>query len=80
MLDAHEDAHLIYVQCRSCNSSILALVYLEGGSASSVGLVTDLTKEEVMKYRGAEEVSADDVIAVHQLFIETQKSNLNSQN
>ena len=67
VLEERNDAHLIYAQCRTCNSSILALVYREEGGTCSVGLVTDLTKEEVMKYRNAEEITADDVIDVHQL-------------
>ena len=72
VLDAHDDAHLVYVQCRACHCAILALVYLDGNGASSIGLVTDLTKEEVMQYRGAEAVGADDVIEAHQLFVGTQ--------
>ena len=69
VLDACDDAHLLYMQCRACQGALLAVVSLDEEGARAAGLVTDLTKEEVMQYRNAEEIGADDVIATHQLFI-----------
>lgn len=73
VLDERGDAHLIYIQCRSCNGSVIALVCFDEGGVNSVGMVTELTKEEVMKYGEAEAVGADDVIDAYQFFTEIQK-------
>lgn len=66
VLEERDDAHLIHVECRKCGSSIVALVLTGGIGISSVGLVTDLSGEEVLKFRNRESVRADDVLAMHQ--------------
>lgn len=65
VLEEREDAHLIFVECRKCGSSIVALVLMVGIGISSVGLVTDLTSEEVLKFRRRDGIRTDDVLAVH---------------
>lgn len=65
ILEEREDAHLIHTECRKCGSSILALVFTGAVGISSVNLVTDLTGEEVLKFRRTEVVQTDDVLAVH---------------
>lgn len=65
ILEEREDAHLIHVECRKCGSSIVALVLTAGIGISSVGLVTDLTGEEVLKFRRKESIRTDDVLNMH---------------
>lgn len=65
VLEERDDAHLIHVECRKCGSSIVALVLTGGIGISSVGLVTDLTGEEVLKFRKRESVRCDDVLDAH---------------
>ncbi len=65
VLEERDDAHLIHVECRKCGSSIIALVLTGGIGISSVGLVTDLSGEEVLKFRNRESVRIDDVLAMH---------------
>lgn len=67
VLGKQGETHLIHVQCRKCQNSILALVLVNHVGASSVGLVTDLTYEDVVRFRCAPCVSIDDVIDVHDL-------------
>ena len=49
---------------------MMALVSLNQGEANAVGLVIDLTKEEILKYRTYEAVTSDDVLAVHHALFE----------
>jgi len=67
VLEERDDANLIYIRCRKCQSSILALVLNNPLGVSSVGLVTDLSADEVMKYRQVTDVTEDDVLETHEL-------------
>jgi len=65
ILEEREDAHLIHIECRRCNSSIIALILTGGIGISSVGLVTDLTSDDVLKFKDMEEINSDDVLTLH---------------
>lgn len=64
------EIQLLHVQCRKCQNSILALVHVNQAGASSVGLLTDLCYEDVIRFRLRATVSIDDVIATHSFFDE----------
>jgi hypothetical protein len=68
LLGQQEETQLLHVQCRKCHNSILALVQVNQIGASSVGLLTDLSFEDVVGFRSASTVSLDDVIATHTWF------------
>lgn len=65
ILDERDDAHLVHVECRRCGSLIVALVLTGGIGISSVGLVTDLTSEDVLKFKEVGSMQIDDVIELH---------------
>lgn len=65
LLGEDGETRLLHVQCRKCHHSILALVLVNQVGASSVGLLTDLQYEDVMKFRTNRLVSINDVIDVH---------------
>lgn len=68
VLGEKEDGHLLHIRCKKCWNSILALVLVSNAGVSSVGLITDLTYDDVRKFSGRDtSVSTDDVIAVHQM-------------
>ncbi len=67
MLGKQADAHLLYIQCRKCEHSILALVLVNQVGASSIGLLTDLAYEDILRLRSHQKVTIDDVIATHAL-------------
>jgi len=71
VLEESESASLIYIRCRNCQSSILALVLNNAMGISSVGLVTDLGPEEVLKYRISGEVNEDSILESYQLLQKT---------
>ncbi|KKR04529.1 MAG: hypothetical protein UT30_C0006G0023 [Candidatus Uhrbacteria bacterium GW2011_GWF2_39_13] len=68
MLGKQADAHLLYIQCRKCEHSILVLVLVNQIGASSVGLLTDLSYEDILRFRLNKKVTVNDVIATHALF------------
>ena len=72
ILDERDDAHLVHVECRRCGSLIVALVLTGGIGISSVGLVTDLTSDDVLKFKDVGSVQMDDVIELHSLLEEDQ--------
>lgn len=67
LLGERDGAHLLHLTCRNCSSLIVALVMTGGVGVSSVGLVTDLTSDDVMRFKDSNPVCTDDVIAVHEL-------------
>lgn len=66
LLGQRGERHLVHVCCQKCGNSMLALVLMGKAGVSSVGLVTDLTYDDVLKFRRARRLGVDDVIAVHQ--------------
>ncbi len=61
------DTHLLHMKCQSCSSSVLAVLMSNSAGMSSVGLVTDLSADEVMYFKNAQKVEYDDVITLHKL-------------
>ncbi|RJR31691.1 hypothetical protein C4569_01920 [Candidatus Parcubacteria bacterium] len=67
ILEEKDDAHLIHIKCRRCQSCVVALILTSNLGISSMGIVTDLTSEDVIKFKTAKVIDADDVINIHQL-------------
>ncbi|MFA6603765.1 MAG: hypothetical protein WCT10_02890 [Patescibacteria group bacterium] len=67
VLGEKEDSHLLHIQCGNCRNAILALVLISAVGVSSVGLVTDLSGDEVDRFKSGRAVSTDDVIDTHHL-------------
>lgn len=65
ILDEKGDSHLLHMECRGCHSSIVVLVLASELGVSSVGLVTDLKSDEVIKFKNLMEISCDDVLSVY---------------
>ncbi len=66
ILEQKDGAHLIHVECGACRSSIVAVVITGGIGVSSVGLITDLTGQDVMRFKNSEALAEDDVIAAYE--------------
>lgn len=65
ILEEAGDTHLLHIMCRRCFSSIVVLVLASDLGVSSFGIVTDLTGDDVIKFKGQLNVSDDDVIFLH---------------
>lgn len=73
VIEDRGDQHLMHIRCKKCAHSILALVLTSGMGVSSMGLLTDLTHEDVLKFRDAPPLVLDDVIGFHE-YLETKQS------
>lgn len=60
------ETHLLHIRCRKCANSILALVLVNHVGVSSIGLVTDLTFDDVLRFRRGRRLSTDDVLKTHE--------------
>ncbi|MDD5567258.1 MAG: hypothetical protein PHH01_03630 [Patescibacteria group bacterium] len=65
ILEERDDAHLIHIQCRKCGSSIVALVLASGVGISSVGLITDLSGDDALRFKNNPTISSDDVLQLY---------------
>jgi hypothetical protein len=60
-----EGAFLLHTDCRSCGSSVVAALIANQLGISSVGLITDLIFEDVVKFKENEAISPDEVLDVY---------------
>ncbi len=65
VLGESAESHLLHIRCRSCGHALLALVIVSQAGISSVGLVTDCTSEDALRFQGGRSVTVDDVLAAH---------------
>jgi hypothetical protein len=72
VLEQNDASHLLYIKCRHCHSAILAVVMAGNLGLTAVGLLTDLSGDEVMEFNKSLPISFDDVINVHE-FIGREK-------
>jgi hypothetical protein len=58
----NETANLIHLTCSKCRSYFIAMVLLVGQGLSSVGMVTDLSFEDITRLHKTNPFSTDDLI------------------
>ena len=56
----------LHVTCRKCQTSILALVLIHGSGASSIGMVTDLSYEDALKFQESSPLLLETLLNLHQ--------------
>ncbi|TSC56813.1 MAG: Uncharacterized protein G01um101418_214 [Parcubacteria group bacterium Gr01-1014_18] len=66
ILEEREGSHLVYFTCRNCAGSVVSVVTHVGIGISSVGVLTDLSADEVVRYaHGEDPIALDDVLELH---------------
>lgn len=61
------DTQLLHATCRRCSSKVLALTLVASAASGSVGLVTDLSADDVLRAAGNPPLTEDDVLRAHAL-------------
>jgi len=56
---------LTFIQCAQCGSGLLSMLTMTPQGLQAVGLVTDMTSDEVVNFEQGRTVSSDDVVALH---------------
>lgn len=67
ILDDNEEAQLIYIRCPNCLSSIVVLVLSSGPFLSSIGMITDLNEEDVLKLKNSGHIQEEDILNLHKV-------------
>lgn len=60
------DAELLHVKCQECRGALLVLLFTAGPLVNSVGLITDLSKDDALTMQGAKPWQEDDLFALHE--------------
>ncbi len=58
----------VYAECSKCTSSVSCFV-LENkmGTVTTIGMLTDMTKEDIMRFKMREPITANEVKKIHQI-------------
>lgn len=67
IIEEKEGEALIYVECLKCKSSIVATVMFGGVGLVAIGLVTDLNKNDIEKFKEAPPISSDEMLEVYKV-------------
>jgi len=62
-----DDSHVVHIECTHCGGSIVALILANGSGPQSIGIMTDLARDEVAKFSKGVTVTADDAIDLHEV-------------
>lgn len=65
-------SHLVHITCRICRSSVLAIIVANTTGINSIGLVTDMTSDDVSRFGASQPLSSDDVLEAYQ-FLHTER-------
>lgn len=68
ILEEKEGAFLVHVHCRNCGGFIVSLVMSNVFGVSSVGLISDLTSNDFLKFKNQSAISPDDVLEFYRFF------------
>jgi hypothetical protein len=68
VVETYSEAQLVHITCSKCRHALLAVIASLPDSTQTVGLVTDLTYEDVLRFSQAESISIKDVMDVHDYF------------
>lgn len=67
VLDEAEEGFLLHVQCRQCSGSVIAMVVQGKLGPNAIGILTDMTAEDLEQSRHQAPLSADDILDLHTL-------------
>jgi len=57
---------LVHTDCDKCKSSVVFSIAIDGPEIFSIGMVTDLTSQDTSKFKNADPITTDEVLATHE--------------
>jgi hypothetical protein len=57
---------LVHTDCDRCKSSVVFSIAIDGPEIFSIGMVTDLTSQDTSKFKNAQPITSDEVLATHE--------------
>ncbi|OGH71741.1 MAG: hypothetical protein A2921_00050 [Candidatus Magasanikbacteria bacterium RIFCSPLOWO2_01_FULL_43_20b] len=79
ILEQKNEAHLVHITCPHCSNSIVAVIVTTPVGLSSVGMLTDLTAEDVSRLSHRGPMNEDELFASHLLLKERNLSEILSE-
>jgi hypothetical protein len=84
VVDGHDGFLVIHVTCPNCQTSVISSISLTGAGIAAVGMLTDLTKEDLGILRRRKTVTIDDAIEMYEFlnqraFINPEKNEATNQ-
>ena len=68
ILNRKEGLSQVYAQCGDCKSSIVIFVLRNAiGFVTTIGMLTDMTKKDILRFGKMEPLTSDDVLELHQI-------------
>ncbi len=61
----NQSAELVFIRCQACQTAMVTLLVSAGSMVSSIGLLTDLTVEDMDRLSNNQTISADEVMDWH---------------
>lgn len=65
VLEEYNESRLVHVTCSGCNSSILHIVLVTQMGLNTMGIITDLTAEEVIRLKHSPGITEDTLLGFH---------------
>lgn len=65
ILSKKNGAHLVHITCPHCANAVLAVIVVTQLGLSSVGMMTDLDTEDVVRLRQNKPVTEDELLTFH---------------
>ena len=72
VIEGGRTTNVVHMTCSKCRSAVMALIIESGAGISSVGMVTDMNHDDVLRLRQEDPVSADDCLHLHTLLNQPQ--------
>lgn len=66
-IESTPEASTIFIECARCKSSIVAIVAMSGMGIVSLGMVTDMTREDIERFRVAPSITSNELLEMIQL-------------
>lgn len=73
------DSVLIHITCPNCKISVISSISLSNSGIMTVGMLTDLNKEDLSMLKSNNTITVDDVIDIHEYIEEKGYVNLNKK-
>ncbi|MEK7481160.1 MAG: hypothetical protein AAB633_00215 [Patescibacteria group bacterium] len=73
------DTQWLHLTCERCRAALMAVVVMGGGGVSSVGMMTDFSYDDAVRFRDERVITTDDCLALHQFLEYTYDLSIDRQ-
>ncbi len=68
LIEESENGHLLHIRCKECQASLLVLVSLSESGMNLIGVLTDLSGDEVKKYLDSPAIDSEQILNLYEKF------------